>query len=161
MANVVTAVPGRTVAVAASGAGVVEAAGREVSVVAERAGFVVGVVVVVGAGADAGCASSPGGVELVELVGPVRVEKAGESAFAGTQPETATTSRTQPAAAGQRSSGRRIIRRDRHFRWGTLHATSSPTPVPANPTTLTEETRIGWSGRSAPPGHAQALHMTS
>jgi hypothetical protein len=43
---------------------------------------------------------------------------ASESAFAGTQAETAATTRIEPATDGQWKSGRRIMSRDKHFRSG-------------------------------------------
>ncbi|MEO5980759.1 MAG: hypothetical protein ABIQ13_00440 [Pedococcus sp.] len=53
------------------------------------------------------------------VAGLVSVAKAGESAFAGVQPEATAVSTTNPATAGQWRSGRRTMSRDRHFRSAT------------------------------------------
>jgi hypothetical protein len=112
---VVTAVPGRTVAGGVGEAPGFElrrvggvAAARPVDVVVVDVGMVV---VVLG---DSVAVLGPPAVTTSDVRVDV-VVGAVVSALAGRQPGRTRTARSDPASTGQGRSGRRIMRRDKHF----------------------------------------------
>ena len=109
VANVVTAVPGRTIVV---GLGTAFGAGPDgVAVALDFGTDGVEVPDVVERDAEVG--------EAWAVVGFVDDSSSREAAFAGTQAATVTSTSKDPATAGQWRSGERIMRRDRYFHSAT------------------------------------------
>jgi hypothetical protein len=139
----VTAVPGRTVAVARVGPGCF--------VVCRVAGTVPDAAAVVGRAAVAGGVAEAGEVAVVRcvagtavrVVDPVDSVDGRESALAGMHAATVPTTSKALARAGQWRSGRRIMRWDKHFHsvattlWGRRPA------LRPNARTLPERTSTG------------------
>ena len=145
VASVVTAVPGRTVLL---GVGVACGVALGVGSVGRRPAA--GVCAVGGSvlevADDEEAATATVGVADADA-GPAEVSGLSESATAGPQADTTSAVKSAPAAVGQWRSGRRIMRRDRHFRSARSqcrNARRGRHPCGPNGTILPKQTIQTW-----------------